>query len=80
MPTKSTYIALAAGAAVGAVTALLFAPASGKETRSKLAKQGKKLRKDLNEMVEKGRAAVDSAKEVAKEAAKNGASPINKVA
>lgn len=42
--------ALAAGAALG----ILFAPASGKDTRKKIAKKGTDLKDRLAEMVEEG--------------------------
>jgi len=42
--------ALAAGAALG----ILFAPASGKETRKKIAKKGTDLKERLAEMVDEG--------------------------
>lgn len=54
MSTKSNIAialsALAAGAAIG----LLFAPASGAETRKKLAKKGSDLKDRLAEMLEEG--------------------------
>lgn len=54
MSTKSTIAialtALAAGAAIG----LLLAPASGAETRKKLAKKGSDLRDRLADMLEEG--------------------------
>ena len=80
MSTKNTLIALAAGAAVGTVATLLFAPASGKETRSKLAKQGKKLTSVMKDLEKKGRelagTAKETAKETVKEAAVNGAAKV----
>ncbi len=70
MSTKNTLIALAAGAAVGTVAALLLAPASGKETRSNLMKQGQKLKSVVKDLEAKGREMADNAKEAAKDAAK----------
>ncbi|MCB9163574.1 MAG: YtxH domain-containing protein [Flavobacteriales bacterium] len=73
MSTKNTLIALAAGAAVGTLATLLFAPASGKETRSKLMKQGRKLKSVVKDLEAKGREMAGNAKEAAKEAAKDAA-------
>lgn len=70
MSTKNTLIALAAGAAVGTVAALLLAPASGKETRSSLMKQGKKLKSVVKDLEAKGREMAGNAKEAAMDAAK----------
>jgi gas vesicle protein len=54
MSTQSNFAialtALAAGAALG----ILFAPASGKETRRKIAKKGTDLKDRLAELVEEG--------------------------
>jgi len=55
---------------VGTVAALLLAPASGKETRSNLMKQGKKLKSVVKDLEAKGREMADNAKEAAKDAAK----------
>ncbi|MCB9184184.1 MAG: YtxH domain-containing protein [Flavobacteriales bacterium] len=76
MTTKSTYIAIATAAAVGAAAALLLAPASGKETRSKLMKQGKKLRSELGDLVNKGRDLADTAKTAARNGAAHAASKV----
>ncbi|PRP67758.1 YtxH domain-containing protein [Nonlabens agnitus] len=43
----NAIIALAAGAAIGAVAALLYAPDSGEKTRKKLTKQAKKTQSDI---------------------------------
>lgn len=75
MSTKNTLIALAAGAALGTVAALLFAPASGKETRSKLVKQGKKLTSVMKDLEKKGRDLAGNAQETAKESV-NGAGKL----
>jgi gas vesicle protein len=50
-----------AGAAVGAAIALLFAPATGKETRDLIAKKGDEGRAAL---AEQGRAAVERTREL----------------
>lgn len=43
----NAIIALAAGAAIGAVAALLYAPESGEKTRKKLTKQAKKTQSEI---------------------------------
>jgi gas vesicle protein len=43
----TALVALLAGAAVGAVAALLYAPESGDKTRKKLTKQAKKTQADI---------------------------------
>ena len=48
-------IALGAGAAIGGVLALLFAPAKGVETRQKIAESGKKLKDQFNEKLKLGK-------------------------
>jgi gas vesicle protein len=46
--TSKVLVALAAGAAVGAVLGILFAPAKGEETRGTLIKKGKELAEDIS--------------------------------
>lgn len=66
---SKTVIAALGGAVIGAGLALLFAPASGKETREKIAKKAeeakdavadsiKSLGNKANEALEKGKEAV----------------------
>lgn len=50
--------ALAAGAAIG----LLFAPASGKDTRAKIARKGSDLRSSLEDMLAEGGALINQMK------------------
>ncbi len=50
--TNSTMMVLAAGAIVGAAVALVFAPASGRDTRSYLSRRSRRLAGDV---AEKGR-------------------------
>ena len=62
-----------AGAAVGATLALLYAPASGRDTRRKLGKQAKKGREALTDagqdIADKGRDLYEKGRQLADEAA-----------
>jgi gas vesicle protein len=49
--TKKILAAAAAGAAVGAVLGILFAPAKGSETRKKMTDKGKDLSEGLKESI-----------------------------
>lgn len=53
--TAKVLIALAAGAAVGAVLGILFAPAKGEETREELVNKGKKLADDIARKVKEAK-------------------------
>jgi gas vesicle protein len=57
----NTIVWFVAGAAVGAAIALLFAPASGKETRKLITKKADEGREVL---AEQGRAAVERTREL----------------
>ena len=46
---SSAFFMVAAGAALGAAVALIFAPASGRETRAYLGERGKSLADDVSE-------------------------------
>ncbi len=48
-------ISFLAGITAGAVIGVLFAPASGKETRKKLKKKGAEARDNLDSMIDEGR-------------------------
>jgi gas vesicle protein len=56
--------AFAVGAIAGAAVALLFAPASGAETRRKLADKAREGRDRVDDLVDRGR---DAFKQVRKE-------------
>lgn len=47
--TAKVLIALAAGAAAGAVLGILFAPAKGEETRENLKKKGKQFADEITQ-------------------------------
>jgi gas vesicle protein len=62
-----------AGAAIGAAVALLFAPASGQETRRRIGKRASEGREALTEtgrdLLDKGRDLYDKGRKLADEAA-----------
>jgi len=53
--TGTVLLAFAVGALAGAAVALLYAPASGEETRRKLAAKARDGRENLAAAVERGR-------------------------
>ena len=53
--SKGLVIGLLAGGAIGAITALLYAPKSGKELRSDLKKKANDLAEDASELVNTAR-------------------------
>ena len=55
----SVLLAFAVGALAGAAVALLYAPASGEETRRKLAEKAREGRDTLASAVERGREAYE---------------------
>ena len=55
----SVLLAFAVGALAGAAVALLYAPASGDETRRKLALKAREGRDNLASAVERGREAYE---------------------
>jgi gas vesicle protein len=57
--TGSVLLAFAVGALAGAAIALLYAPASGDETRRKLAQKARDSREGLTAAVQKGREVYD---------------------
>lgn len=50
------------GAAAGAVLALLYAPATGEETREKISKKSQDLLDELNAKIDEGKEIVDDLK------------------
>ena len=55
----SVLLAFAVGALAGAAVALLYAPASGDETRRKLAQKAREGKDNLASAVERGREAYE---------------------
>jgi gas vesicle protein len=53
--TGKILTALVAGAALGVVAGILFAPDKGSETRKKLKEKGRKLKKDMKEKFREGK-------------------------
>lgn len=53
--TGKIVTAVAAGAAVGAVLGILFAPGKGSETRKKISDAGKKLAEGVEKNFKKGK-------------------------
>jgi gas vesicle protein len=61
--TGSILVAFAIGAAAGAAVALLFAPASGEETRRQLAQKAREGRDKAVDLAREGREFVDRQRE-----------------
>lgn len=61
--TGKIITAVAAGAAVGAILGVLFAPDKGSETRKKINKQGKDIADGFKEEFEKGKAKINGMKD-----------------
>lgn len=55
----SILVAFALGAAAGAAIALLYAPASGEETRRRLARKARESREKVESMAREGREFVE---------------------
>ena len=56
-------MAIAAGAAVGAILGVLFAPDKGTETRRKIKQKGKKIKDDVKDAYGKGKEKINHFKE-----------------
>jgi gas vesicle protein len=70
--TGAFFLGLFAGAAIGAGLGLMLAPKSGRETREQLSDSarsfGKTVSKSVDDLAERGRGAVDKAREMASNA------------
>lgn len=53
--TGKILTAIVAGAAIGAIVGILFAPDKGSETRKKIGEEGKKLAEDVKDKFRKGK-------------------------
>lgn len=65
--TGKIVTAVAAGAAVGAVLGILFAPGKGSETRKKISDAGKKLAEGVEKNFKKGKEKLAHLEEKVKE-------------
>lgn len=63
MSTKSTIAIVLTALAAGAALGVVFAPASGKETRKKIARKSADLRDRLAELVDEGSELVSKLKD-----------------
>ena len=68
----SILVAFALGAAAGAAIALLYAPASGEETRRRLAKKAKEGRDQIEALAREGRNFVERNRESLTDAVERG--------
>lgn len=75
--------ALLAGAAIGGVLGILFAPDKGSETRKKISSKGNDLtdavKEKFGEFVDKFKKEVETAKDQANEFAENGKAAVEKL-
>jgi gas vesicle protein len=81
MKASKILIALAAGAAAGAVLGILFAPDKGTETRRKISKRSSdianSLRDNFNDFVDSVKENFSNAKAEVKESVEKGMSKFN---
>jgi len=68
----SVLLAFLLGAASGAALALLYAPATGRETRDYLGEKAREGRERANEVAEKGRQVLNQSKETLTSAIERG--------
>jgi gas vesicle protein len=64
----SVLVAFALGALAGAAVALLYAPATGEETRRRIARKARDGRQTLTAVVERGREAFEQVRPLGKDA------------
>ncbi len=77
MSTKNNVAIALAALAAGAAVGLLFAPASGKDTRRKIARKGSDLRDSLTDMLEEGSELIEKLKGEASDLAGKGKETMN---
>ena len=79
---SKVLLGLLAGAAIGAIAGILFAPDKGSETRKKIAKNtnemGETLKSSFNDFVDSVKDKYRHAKHEVEEVAEKGASKFNK--
>lgn len=75
--TTKILAAFAAGALVGAIAGVLFAPDKGSETRKKISEEGKKLANSMKDKFKTGKEKFKDLKEGIKESIKD---ELNEVA
>ena len=76
-PVGGFLTAFAIGALAGAVTALLFAPHSGKETRQLIAARGRKVKEGAQETFEQAKDIIGSTKAKIADAFEAGKEAVN---
>lgn len=81
---SKVVLGLLAGAAIGAIAGILFAPDKGSETRKKISKttsdMGEQLKSSFSDFVDSVKEKYRVAKTEAEEAAEKGASKISNIA
>jgi len=77
MSTKNNVAIALAALAAGAAIGLLFAPASGKDTRAKIARKGSDLRGSLEDMLAEGGELINKMKGEAGDLASKGKDAMN---
>jgi gas vesicle protein len=71
--TKKILTAMAAGAAAGLITGILFAPGKGAETRKKIKKQQEKFADDVKNKLHKGKEMIRGIKDNGEQRVRNNA-------
>ena len=77
MSTKNNIFLTLAAITTGAALGLLFAPASGKDTRENIARKATKMRKGLSDTMEDGRDIVNKVKSEAGDLAEKARDTMN---
>lgn len=65
--TTKILAAFAAGALVGAIAGVLFAPDKGSETRKKISEQGRRLAGSMKDKLQAGKEKLDTLKQIVRE-------------